>query len=62
MVPEVLEAFDGGERGEMPVEQVIGSFQPIGSLGDEHSSDQYGVRDKVAKQPDAGEDAQGGIG
>ena len=48
-MPEVLEAFDGGERGEMPVEQVIGSFQPIRGLGDEHSENQLRQGDEVAE-------------
>ena len=42
MVPQVLEVFDGGEGREMPLQQMIGSFQPIRSLGDEHGGDQYG--------------------
>ena len=40
MMPVMLQAFNGGEGGEVPVEDVIGGFEPIRPLSKEHSGEE----------------------
>ena len=61
-MPEVLEFFYGGERGEVPVKNVIGSFEPIRPLGDDHGGKQSRQRNLVLEQEQAGDDAEDGVG
>ena len=39
MMPVMLQAFNGGEGGEVPVEDVMGGFEPIRALGQEHGGE-----------------------
>lgn len=46
----------------MPVKNVIGSFEPIRPLGDDHGGEQGGEGNLVLEQEQAGDDAEGSIG
>lgn len=57
----VLELFDPGKRGKVPVEDMIGGLEPVGELGDKHSSQKQWRGDLRAKKDNTGGKAQGGV-